>query len=118
LLFFGCDHPDIDLLYRDELAHWEQAGIVSLRPAFSGRPEDSARYVQDRLWADRADVVDLVQRGAILYVCGDGRRMAPAVYDTCTRIYQEATGATVEDAEAWIAAMRRNRGRDVTDVFA
>ncbi|GAA5134781.1 bifunctional cytochrome P450/NADPH--P450 reductase [Pseudonocardia adelaidensis] len=118
LLFFGCDHPDVDLLYRDELAEWEQDGIVSLRAAFSGRPDGDVRYVQDRLWADRADVVDLVRRGAIFYVCGDGRRMAPAVYDTCTRIYQEATGATAADAEAWIADMQRNRARYVADVFA
>jgi cytochrome P450 / NADPH-cytochrome P450 reductase len=118
LLFFGCDRPDSDLLYRDEIAGWERAGAVSLRPAFSDRPQDGVRFVQDRLWADRADVVDLVRRGAVFYVCGDGRRMAPAVYQTCQRIYQEATGATAEDAEAWIADMQRNRGRYVADVFA
>jgi Sulfite reductase, alpha subunit (flavoprotein) len=30
LLFFGCDHPDVDLLYRDELENWERQGIVTL----------------------------------------------------------------------------------------
>ncbi|TVT39764.1 cytochrome P450, partial [Amycolatopsis rhizosphaerae] len=43
LLFFGCDHPERDLIYRDELKGWERAGIVSVRPAFSGRPEDGVR---------------------------------------------------------------------------
>lgn len=116
LLFFGCDARDTDLLYADEFAQWEPA--VSLRPAFSEEPEGEVRFVQDRLWADRADVVELVRHGAVFYVCGDGRRMAPAVYDTCLRIYRDATGATAEEAESWLSDMERNRSRYVSDVFA
>ncbi|MFI6599287.1 bifunctional cytochrome P450/NADPH--P450 reductase [Nonomuraea sp. NPDC050536] len=116
LLFFGCDARGTDLLYADEYAQWDS--VVSLRPAFSEQPEGEVRFVQDRLWADRADVIDLVRQGATFYVCGDGRRMAPAVYDTCLRIYREATGATAQQAEAWLADMERNHSRYVTDVFA
>lgn len=118
LLFFGCDHPDVDYLYRDELAEWTEQGIVSVRPAFSAAPADGVTYVQDRLWADRADVIDLVTRGAVFFVCGDGRRMAPAVYDTCARIYAEATGSTPEQADTWLTQMQREHGRYVADVFA
>jgi len=88
LLFFGCDHPDVDYLYREELTAWAEQGIVDVRPAYSAAPQDALTFVQDRLWADRADVIDLVRQGAVFYVCGDGRLMAPAVYDTCTRIYR------------------------------
>jgi cytochrome P450/NADPH-cytochrome P450 reductase len=118
LLFFGCAHPDVDFLYRDELLAWEQAGVVSVRPAFSQAPEVGGKFVQDRLWSDRADVVELVRRGAVLYVCGDGRRMAPAVHETCVRIYQEATGCAPEAAEQWMDDMERKHGRYVADVFA
>ncbi|GAA0943035.1 bifunctional cytochrome P450/NADPH--P450 reductase [Actinocorallia libanotica] len=117
LLFFGCGAPDVDYLYREELAAWFDAGIVDVRPAFSAVPVDGVKYVQDRLWADRADVVDLVRQGAIFYVCGDGRRMAPAVHDTCKRIYTEATGADPADAEEWMTRMQRDHGRYLTDVF-
>jgi cytochrome P450/NADPH-cytochrome P450 reductase len=44
--------------------------------------------------------------------------MAPAVHETCVRIYQEATGAAQEDAEAWMTEMERTRGRYVAGVFA
>ena len=118
LLFFGCDHPDVDYLYRDEFAAWEATGAVSVRPAFSEAPEAGVRYVQDRLWQDRADVARLFQAGAHVYVCGDGRRMAPAVRDTFVRIYQEATGATPEDAAQWADRVERETGRYVADVFA
>lgn len=117
LLFFGCDHPDVDYLYRDEFAQWEQLALVSLRPAFS-EMNGNSQFVQDRLWADRADVVDRIRSGAIFYVCGDGRRMAPAVHDTCARIYQEASGATAEEADVWLTEVQRERTRYVTDVFA
>jgi hypothetical protein len=64
LLFFGCRAPGTDFLYRDELAAWEQAGVVDVRPAFSRAPGGGGRYVQDRLWQDRAEVIALVERGA------------------------------------------------------
>ncbi|WP_037062825.1 bifunctional cytochrome P450/NADPH--P450 reductase [Pseudonocardia acaciae] len=118
LLFFGCDHPEVDYLYRSELDEWAKAGIAELHPAFSAAPADGVRFVQDRLWADRARVVDLVRQGATFYVCGDGRRMAPAVYDTCVRIYSEATGADQAEADAWLTEMQREHARYVTDVFA
>jgi len=118
LLFFGCDHPDVDLLYRDELAAWEAEGVVSLRTAFFRAPEGDVSFVQHRVWQDRADVAALFKQGANVYVCGDGKRMAPAVRETFVRIYQEAVGATPEAAEAWFEKIERETGRYVSDVFA
>jgi cytochrome P450/NADPH-cytochrome P450 reductase len=92
--------------------------LVSVRPAFSRAPEIGGKYVQDRLWRDRADAIELVKRGATFYVCGDGRHMAPAVHDACVRIYCEATGADADQAERWMAEMERTHGRYVADVFA
>jgi cytochrome P450/NADPH-cytochrome P450 reductase len=117
LLFFGCDHPDVDYIYREEFAQWEELGLVSVRPAFSDMNGDS-QFVQERLWADRADVVDRIRSGGVFYVCGDGRRVAPAVHETCARIYQEAAGATAEEADTWLTEVQRQRTRYVTDVFA
>ena len=118
LLFFGCHHPDEDFLYKDELEQWEQQGVVSVRPAFSAAPIDGVKYVQDRLWQDRADVVELVRQGALFFVCGDGQRMAPAVHETCVRIYQAAINCTRDEAEQWMDEMERTHARYVTDVFA
>ncbi len=122
LLFFGCDGPDIDDLYRDELDDWAAQGIVDVRRAYSAAPEHGPQgpmpFVQDRLWADRAEVEDLVRKGAIFYVCGDGQQMAPAVHNTCVRMYAEATGSSREEAEQWVAAQEREHARYVSDVFA
>ncbi len=64
------------------------------------------------------DVVSLVRAGAVFYVCGDGRLMAPAVFEACTRIYSEATGADAAEAEAWLSEMQRKHSRYVADIFA
>jgi cytochrome P450 / NADPH-cytochrome P450 reductase len=118
LLFFGCDHPEVDFLYRDELATWEAAGVVSVRPAFCKAPQGDVVFVQHRLWKDRADVVELFQQGAHVYVCGDGQRMAPAVRETFVRIHHEAAGATMAEAERWFEQIERETGRYVADVFS
>jgi cytochrome P450/NADPH-cytochrome P450 reductase len=118
LLFFGCDHPGVDLLYADELANWQKAGIVDLRPAFTHAPEGEVQFVQHRLWKDRAEAAELFRQGATVFLCGDGRRMAPAVRETLVHIYSDATGATQEEAERWVEKVEREHGRFVSDVFA
>ena len=118
LLFFGCDHPNVDHLYRDELQAWEDAGIVSVRPAYFKAPKDGITFVQHRLWQDRAEVSALFRQGANVYVCGDGKRMAPAVRETFVQIYQEAVGVTAEAADMWMDQIERDSGRYVADVFA
>ena len=43
--------------------------------------------------------------------------MAPTVHEMCIRIYQEATGASTEESEAWMTKMKRTHERYVADVF-
>jgi cytochrome P450/NADPH-cytochrome P450 reductase len=117
LLFFGCGDPEVDFLYRDELQHWEAEGVVTIHPAFHRAPGLPAQYVQDRLWADRAVIMPLIRQGARIYVCGDGRAMAPAVRETFGRIYGEATGSSEEQVEAWLAELEKSF-RYSQDVFA
>jgi cytochrome P450 / NADPH-cytochrome P450 reductase len=118
LLFFGCNAADVDYLYRDELAAWAEQGVVDVRPAFSAAPVDGVRYVQDRIWADREDVRRLIHAGGTVFVCGDGRRMAPTVFAACARSYAEVSGASAEEAEAWMTEMQQEHARYVADVFA
>jgi len=118
LLFFGCDHPDVDYIYCDELEAWQKAGVVDLRPTFSAAPEGDVRFVQHRLWQDRADVVALFQKNARIFVCGDARTVMAGVRETIARIYQDATQCSAPEAERWEAALERDHSRFYADVFA
>jgi cytochrome P450/NADPH-cytochrome P450 reductase len=117
LLFFGCDDPDVDFLYRDELQEWEKEGIVKLRPAFCKAPDGGVTYVQHRLWQDRVKVMKLMDQGARIYVCGDGKAMAPAVRETFGRIHQEHSRCSPEQVETWLGDLEKSF-RYSQDVFA
>ncbi|KAH8824605.1 fatty acid hydroxylase [Flagelloscypha sp. PMI_526] len=73
LCFFGCRSPGEDYLYSDgDIAQWIKLGVLDIRPAFSRKSEDSAgaKYVQDRVWHDRADINAMYAAGAKYYLCG------------------------------------------------
>ncbi|MGW4896190.1 cytochrome P450 [Kitasatospora sp. NPDC004240] len=118
LLYFGCDAADADYLHRQELEAAERAGAVSLRPAFSERPADGWRFVQDRIAAEGAEVWDLLTAGAEVYVCGDGARMAPGVRAAFLDLHLQRTpGADDRQARAWLQRLIED-GRYVEDVYA
>jgi cytochrome P450/NADPH-cytochrome P450 reductase len=126
LLFYGCHSQDTDALYSESLARWEKLGAVSVRYAFSRKAEDSegCKYVQDRLYHDRKEVVDLFEAGAKMFVCGS-REVGEGVQETIIKMAKERSaevqGKDVsevndERARAWFEGLRNERF--ATDVFA
>ncbi|MDO0916651.1 cytochrome P450 [Streptomyces sp. DT2A-34] len=117
LCYFGCDHPDVDYLHRDELEAAEAAGAVSLRPTFMHAPEEGARFVQDRITQESDEVWAALEAGGRVFICGDGRRMAPAVREAFMGVYREHTGAGDEEAASWLTTLTES-GTYVEDVWA
>lgn len=121
LLFFGCRAPEHDDLYREELDRWEALGAVSVRRAFSREPGQSkgCAHVQDRMWKDRTELVDLWRRGAKAYVCGSrgvAESAKQAIIDIKVEM-EESMGdeADSEKVKEWFESLRNIRY--VTDVF-
>ncbi|MBR0794743.1 cytochrome P450 [Bradyrhizobium jicamae] len=116
MLFFGCRHPEQDFIYADELKAFAADGLADLHTAFS-RADGPKTYVQHLLAAEKDRVWDLIQQGAIIYVCGDGGKMEPDVKATLTSIHRERTGADETAAARWIEEMGATN-RYVLDVWA
>ncbi|CAL3969579.1 unnamed protein product [Diplocarpon coronariae] len=121
-LFIGCVSPSSDVLFSSELSQWENDGVVSLFYAFSKASENSkgCRYVQDRLWEEREQMVQVFNQGAHLYVCGSSQ-VGEGVAGVTKRIYKEAAEAvgkvkTDEEVEVWWEAIKGERF--ASDVFA
>jgi cytochrome P450/NADPH-cytochrome P450 reductase len=104
------------------LKRWEQLGAVSVRTAFSRKSEKSngCKYVQDRVYHDRADIVKQFEAGAKLFVCGS-RGVGDGVQETLIKIakerLREKEGREADDKKAreWFEGLRNERF--ATDVF-
>jgi len=120
-LFIGCQDPVKDRFFADELAKWEEDGVVKLFYAFSRAKDQSknCRYVQDRLWEERQEMVKVFRSGAKLYVCGRAR-ISEGVAEITKKIYQAAgeeagEPKTDEEVEKWFQEVKGERF--ASDIF-
>jgi cytochrome P450/NADPH-cytochrome P450 reductase len=116
MLFFGCRHPEQDFLYADELKAFAAAGICLLHTAFS-RADGPKTYVQHVLATQKDRVWELIEKSAVIYVCGDGGKMEPDVKAALMSIYRERKGADAGAAARWIEDLGA-KNHYVLDVWA
>ncbi|KAF6828803.1 bifunctional P-450/NADPH-P450 reductase [Colletotrichum musicola] len=115
LLFFGCRTPGAEDLYREEFDRWDEMGAVTVRRAYSRQQKESegCKYVQHRLWRERAEVAALWARGARVYVCGS-REVGKAVEEAFVKVLveekvEEVKGLDDQGARKWFEGMRNVR---------
>jgi cytochrome P450 / NADPH-cytochrome P450 reductase len=117
LLFFGCRHPEQDFIYSAELEAFAAQGITRLYTCFSRVPGKKKVYVQDQIAEAADEVWQMIQAGAVVYICGDASRMAPDVGRAFAAVYQAKTGAGADAAERWLGEMAA-QNRYLVDVWA
>jgi len=117
VLFFGCRNSKDDFIYADELQQYEKSGVLSqLHVAFS-RDGPSKVYVQDLIQANGAKLWPLFEAGAVVYICGDARRMAPDVRSAFKDIARTFGGRSDAAAESWLGGLLESN-RYLEDVWA
>lgn len=116
MLFFGCRHPEQDFLYEAELKAAEKDGLVDLHVAFSRLTSDRI-YVQDLIRQQEPKLWQLIQDGAVIYVCGDGAAMEPDVKRALANMYASENDVDFAEGKAWMEQMAID-GRYVLDVWA
>lgn len=117
LLFFGCRHPAQDFIYEEELRAFEQRGVTRLEVACSRVDGQPKTYVQALILKCQDEVWQLIEAGAVIYICGDAGKMAPDVRAAFGRIYQTKTGGGEVEAETWLTGLAAQQ-RYLTDVWA
>ncbi|EAW09509.1 bifunctional cytochrome P450/NADPH--P450 reductase [Aspergillus clavatus NRRL 1] len=107
ILYVGCRTKGKDDIHAAEFAEWAQLGAVEVRWAYS-RPEDGSkgRHVQDLMLEDRAELVDLFDQGARIYVCGS-TGVGNGVRQACKEMYLERRRQVRQE--------KRERGEDVAE---
>jgi sulfite reductase (NADPH) flavoprotein alpha-component len=108
-LFFGDRRYTHDFLYQLE---WQDAlkdgSLTQLDLAFS-RDTPQKVYVQHRLWERRRDLVDWLDNGAQLYVCGDAKAMAKDVRAALVAAYADVKTLPPDAAELAVTELERGR---------
>lgn len=115
-LWYGC-RSAADLPYAEELVQWARSGLLDLRLSFSrsaaaefeGLPVAKG-YVQDRVAAEKADFLRLVDGGAQFFVCGSSNRLGSGLKKTIISILDERG-----DGVALMDELAKKRYK--TDVF-
>jgi sulfite reductase (NADPH) flavoprotein alpha-component len=115
-LFFGDRHFTHDFLYQLE---WQDAlkdsVLTRMDVAFS-RDTPHKIYVQHKMWEQRRDLVDWIESGAYLYVCGDAKAMAKDVRATLVQAFSDVKALSLEAAEQIVQELERGR-RYLQDVY-
>lgn len=115
-LFFGDRRFTHDFLYQLE---WQDAlkdGALSRMDIAFSRDAPEKVYVQHRLWDRRRELVEWLDGGAHLYVCGDAKAMAKDVRRTLVEIHADVKGLSAGAAELAVQALESGR-RYLQDVY-
>ena len=115
-LFFGDRRYTHDFLYQLE---WQDAladGSLSRMDVAFSRDGVDKRYVQHRMWERRHDLIEWLDNGAHLYVCGDAKAMAKDVRATLVRAVGDVRDLEPDAAEQTVRQLEREH-RYQQDVY-
>lgn len=114
-LFHGIRHPDEDELYAREFADWRDDGLLLKYDVCASRVPEGRQYVQHRMAEHGRELFSSLDEGAVLYVCGDARRMAKDVRLTVRAIATDVLGSAAK-GEAFLDGLHAGR-RYLQDVY-
>jgi sulfite reductase (NADPH) flavoprotein alpha-component len=108
-LFFGDRTFTHDFLYQLD---WQEAlkdgALTRMDVAFS-RDRPDKIYVQHKIWEQRRALIEWLDNGAHLYVCGDAKAMAKDVRAMLVNAYADVKAVSADAAEQAVAALERDR---------
>ncbi len=116
-LFFGDRHAKSDFLYRDEIEHYFNKGLLTrLNTAFS-RDQSEKIYVQHLMEDNSHTLYEWIdKKNAIVYICGNKRTLGKDVKVTLEKIISREGGLSASEALSYLNAMKRD-GRLQTDLY-
>ena len=115
-LFFGEQHFVSDFLYQTELQSLYDTGVLTKLNAAFSRDQKKKVYVQHKLEQHADELVNWLDRGAHLYVCGTKEPMSADVEKALMHILSQKKNISLTHAEEQLQALRE-AGRYQKDVY-
>lgn len=114
LVLFGCRDQN-DFMYREELSRIQSELGDRLKIVTAFSREGPKTYVQDRVGEFAADILELLERGASMYICGKAS-MAREVDMRMEDAVRKAKGLSGNEVKAWADSLKK-RGKWKADVW-
>ncbi|WP_339614004.1 assimilatory sulfite reductase (NADPH) flavoprotein subunit [Bacillus sp. FSL R7-0646] len=115
-MFFGDQHFVTDFLYQTEWQKWLSEGVLTKMDVAFSRDTEEKVYVQHRMLEHSKELFEWLEEGAAFYVCGDKNNMAKDVQNALLEIIEKEGGKSREEAEAYLAEMKKQK-RYQRDVY-
>ena len=101
-LFFGDQHEASDFLYREEIANWQEKGLITNLSLAWSRDTAEKIYVQTLIRKQGEEFFQWLEDGGYIYICGDASRMAADVDKAIREVIREYGGLDEADADAYM----------------
>lgn len=107
-LFFGERNKTSDFYFEDELTNYHLDNKLTLSLAFS-RDQEHKIYVQDLINTHKEQFYDWINKGAVIYVCGDAKNMARDVEAAIIKLLSEYEKIELKEAQLMLRALRKQK---------
>jgi sulfite reductase (NADPH) flavoprotein alpha-component len=115
-LFFGEQTFAYDFYYQTEIQEWLSTGtLTKFNGAFS-RDQKNKVYVQHRMKENAEELLEWIESGASIYVCGQKEPMSKDVENTLLEIISQGKGISLEKANEYLDDMISDN-RYLKDVY-
>ena len=114
-LFFGEKKKAHNFSYQEFLTGLEKEKFLKLTTAFSRDQKDKI-YVQHRLLENQDEIWKWIEKKAVIYVCGDAKRMAKDVEEALKTVIMKKRSCSEKEAGAFLQKMRAEK-RYLKDVY-
>ena len=115
-MFFGDQHFRTDFLYQTEWQKWLKNGVLTRMDVAFSRDTDEKVYVQHRMLEQSKELFKWLEEGAVVYICGDEKKMAHDVHHTLIDIIAREGVMSTEQAKEYLAQMQQQK-RYQRDVY-
>jgi len=108
-LIFGERNQASDYLYKDELLGFKNNGLVNRLDTVFSRDQAQKLYVNQVIEQQAAEIMDWLNNGAVLYVCGSKDKLAVTVRQSLLNVIQEQKNLDKAAAQSFFDELKANK---------
>ena len=101
-LLFGNRHAEGDFLYAEQINGLREQGVITELDAVFSRDGGDQRYITERVESRGDQLLEWINRGAALYICGRASTLGTGIDAALKRVLQR-NGLSAAEAEARLA---------------